>query len=78
MIMLRLMFFKETLENRALSNYVFQLMLLSRQTNDVWVKYNDLQLSEGRRRFGKHVFKIVLLSRVIGSVSSGNVSFYFL
>ena len=78
MIMLRLMFFKETLENRALSNYVFQLMLLSRQKNDVWVKYNDLQLSEARRRFGKHVFKIVLLSRVIGSVSSGNVSFYLL
>lgn len=78
MIMLRLMFFKETLKNKALSNYVFQLMLLSWETNDVWVKYNDLQLGEARRRFGKHVFKIVLLSRVIGSVSSGNVSFYFL
>lgn len=77
MIMLRLMFFKETLKNRALSNYVFQLMLLSWETNDVWVKYNDLKLSEARRRFGKHVFKIVL-SRIIGSVSSGNVSFYLL
>lgn len=42
MIMLRLMFLKETLKNKALSNYVFQLMLLSWETNDVWVKYNDL------------------------------------
>lgn len=42
MIMLRLMFLKETLKNKDLSNYVFQLMLLSWETNDVWVKYNDL------------------------------------